>query len=316
MKSKVKEIRDYIYGLPIIDQVVAWSKKYAIPGFHEVPIYDVLAFIIHEAKRDSITTRAQSVAFSFFISIFPFFIFIIPLMTRTPFVENYLDVFRESIQGVLPHNAEEYMVDILANIQLEGQTGWLTFGFFLAIFFASGGMLTLMTGFDKTYDKTFKSRSYVKKRVVAIFLTLLLSVLFITSILLIVLGQFVLSGLIELMGLSTQGRMAFSILRWFIMAFLLYSVITSIYRFGPSLRIKTNFLSPGATLATVLSILSSIAFSYFVNTFGSYNEIYGSIGALIVILLWFMINAFILLIGFELNASIAVNRDLRLITTE
>lgn len=230
-----------------------------------------------------------------------------------PFVEDYIKTISDSLQDVLPHNAEAYIVDILNTIQLEGQTGWLTIGFFFAILFASNGMSTLMTGFDKSYSQTFNTRGYLHTKGVAILLTLLLSVLFITSIVLIVLGQQVLTAVINALNLSNHAGLAFNILRWFMMLLLFYSVITSIYRYGPSMKRRIKVFSPGATLATFLSILSSVAFSYFVNTFNRYNELYGSIGALIVILLWLEINAFILLVGFELNASIAVNRDLRTI---
>ena len=101
-------------------------------------------------------------------------------------------------------------------------------------------------------------------------------------------------------------------MRWLILFVSFYSVISLIYRYGPSLLKPLKLINPGAILATVISILSSVVFSYFVNTFGRYNEIYGSIGALIVILIWLQINSFILLAGFELNASIAVNRDLKM----
>lgn len=311
MSKGKQEISAYLKRIPFVKNIINWSQKTAIPGFDNVPVYNVIAFVIKEAKRDSIVTRSESIAFSFFLSLFPFLIFLLPILSRTPVIENYLEVGRNSIQGVLPSSAEEYIFGIVNSIQLEGQTGWLTLGFFLAIFFSSSGMSTLMTGFDKSYNTVFKSRGYFKQRFIAILLTLLLSTLLVLSIALIVLGQQFLGFLVSNLGLDTSMKSLFGILRWLIMIILYYSIITSIYRFGPSMYKKIKFLSPGATLATLLSILSSVAFSYFVNTFDRYNQVYGSVGALIVILLWLEINAFILLVGFELNASIAVHKGLR-----
>lgn len=296
--------------LPIIETILKWSKKTALPGFQNVPIFYIVKFIFQEIKKDNITTRADAVAFNFFISLFPFIIFILPIIANTPFGINYLDLFRQSIKGVLPVSAENYIFQMVDGIQQEGNFGLLSIGFFLAIFFASNGMSTLMTGFDKTYASTFRKRNYFTHRLVAIGLTLLLVILGIVSITMIILFQQIMQFMWRVLELEAHSLLPFGILRWIILILLFYSVITSIYRYGPSMFKRIKFFSAGATLATFLSIFSSVLFSYFVNQFGRYNEIYGSISALIVMLIWLQINAFILLVGFELNASIAVNRDL------
>lgn len=200
---------------------------------------------------------------------------------------------------------------MIGGIQQEGNFGLLSIGFFLALYFSSNGMSKLMEGFDKSYNSTFKSRSFFKHRLIALGLTLLLFGLLTMSIGLIVLGRQLLQFIVDTFSLSAASEYTFLTLRWIVVIVLFYSVITSIYRYGPSMVKKIRLLSPGATLATFLSIFSSVLFSYFVNNFARYNEIYGSIGALIVVLIWLQINAFILLLGFELNASIAVNSDLR-----
>jgi len=309
--SKRWSIKTFVEELPIIEQILAWSKKYAFPGFDEVPIYYVIRFVIEEALKDNITTRASAVAFNFFLSLFPLIIFLLPLLAQTSAAENYLGVFRDSIKGVIPTNAETYIFEMIHGIQNEGSLTWLGLGFFLAIFFSSIGMDTLMTGFDKSYDTTFKKRSYLKQRAIAVLLTLLLSTLVFASVVLIILGNQFMGHIFHLLGMGESPAIVKVILRWMILLLLFYSVITVIYRYGPAMRRRIRFFSPGATLATVLSILTSVGFSYFVNVFGRYNEIYGSIGALIVMLIWIQFNSFIMIVGFELNASIAVNRDLR-----
>lgn len=296
--------------MPIIKNIVRWSKQTCLPGFDNVSIFNIIKFTIAELKKDSITTRADAVAFNLFISLFPFIIFILPIIVKTPFGLNYLSLFRQSIKGVLPATAENYIFQMVDGIQQEGSFGLLTIGFFLAIFFASNGMSKLMQGFDKSHSTTFKKRNFLNHRLVAIGLTILLAILGVFSITLIILFQQIMKVITSALDLGDGFVLPFGIIRWVFLVLLFYSVITSIYRYGPSMYQRLKFFSPGATLATILSILSSVLFSYFVNQFGSYNEIYGSISALIVTLIWLQINAFILLIGFELNASIAVNRDM------
>lgn len=294
---------------PIVKPLIAWSKKTALPGFQGVPIYYIIRFIVEEIKNDSITTRADAVAFNFFLSIFPFIIFILPILINTPFGINYLDLFRVSIKDVLPNSAQQYIFSIIDGIQQEGNFGILSLGFFLAIFFASNGMSKLMQGFDKAHQSTFKRRGFLSHRFVALGLTMLLVLLGFLSLSLIVLFNQITQYLVESLNIGDSIHLV-TFLRWIILLLLFYSIITSIYRYGPSMYQRIKLFNAGATLATILSIITSVLFSWFVNQFDRYNEIYGSISALIVMLIWLQINSFILLIGFELNASIAVNRDL------
>lgn len=286
--------------------------------------------------RDKITTRANSVAFSLFLAIFPFIMFLFTLLPYlftpddlTSFLGNilpdshsipssgsYLDILQEYLSSVLPENANQYLLGIIEGIVGIKREGLLSLGFFLAIFFASSGMLTIMSGFDKSYKESFKRRGYFKKRYVAVSLTLLLSILFIISFFLLIIGNLILAYISEKLGLTSSSIWIITFVKSIAAAMLLYTGITIIYKYGPSLKKRIPFINPGSILATILSILTSFGFSYFINNFGRYNELYGSIGALIVIMLWLQFNAFVILIGYELNASIAVNRDLITVNKE
>ena len=300
-------IKKYLWPEHYLNTILDWSRSYSIPGFNNVPIYNIVGFIIKELKADDITTRANSVAFNFFISIFPFIIFVLPLVAQLPFVDNFWDSLQSSMEGVIPETARTYIIEIISGIRKDGQYGIQSLGFLLAVFFSSSGMINLMFGFDKSYALSFKSRNYIQKRMIAIALTILVAILFILSVVFIILGKEILGGIF---GDNVFASFGFVALRWVILLISFYSVITLIYRYGTSLYRPLKLINPGAILATSLSIISSVLFSYFIDHFGRYNEIYGSIGALIVILIWLQINAFVLLAGFELNASIAVNRDL------
>lgn len=295
--------------LPVIGVILRWSQQQSLPGLGGVPIYDIISFIIYETQKDGITTRANSVAFSFFLAIFPAIIFAFTLIPLLPFSDYYATTVNQAIESALPASASDYLTNIIDDLASIKRGGLLSIGVLLSVFFASSGMLTLMIGFDKSYD-SFKKRSYLRKRAVALMLTMLLTLLLVVSVVLIVIGQSTLDSVLDWLGISIHD-VALRLLRIISSLSIIYLGITIIYRYGPSLQRRTPLINAGAVLATTLSILTSLGFSFFVNNFGRYNELYGSIGALIVILLWLQFNATILLIGFELNAAIAVNRNLR-----
>lgn len=260
--------------------------------------------------KDDLVTRANSVAFTFFLSLFPTIIFVFTLLPLLPIRFDLLEIVSTYGRRALPDEAFDYLIGIVDSVVSIQRGGLLSFGFILAVFFSSSGMLTLMYGFDKSYDLTFKKRGYIKNRLVAIFLTVIISFLFVLSFVLIVFGDQIFSQVFSRYDIGQMSTYIIQIFRYVIIISLVYISISLIYRYGPSMYKKIPIINIGATIATFLSIISSLLFAYFINNFGRYNELYGSIGALLVLLLWLEINAFVLLIGFELNASIKVNRDI------
>ena len=302
-------LRDKIDSVLRIDDIITWSKQFVLPGCDRVPLYNIVIFIAEELQKDNLPTRANSVAFSFFLSIFPFIIFVLPLLSYTPLAETAIVQFEASMDGVFPSSAKQYLLGIVSDIRTEGSFGLQGTGFLLSLFFASSGMLTLMYGFDKSYDQSFKSRGYLKKRLIAVLLTILFAAMVFASLVLIVLGGQFLGLLADVFDLANSTSLLISLLKWVMIVVLFYAVITLIYRYGPSTYRPLRWINIGATLATLLSISFSVGFSYFINNFDRYNEIYGTVSALIVLLIWLQLNAFIVLAGFELNTSIIVNRD-------
>ncbi len=296
---------------PLLHRILQWAKRTSFIGFYGVPVYDVAVFIYKESLRDDITTRANSMTFSFFVALFPSMIFLFTLLPLIPTTANYALDIRESINGILPPSSEEYLFGVVDDIVRRQRSGLLSFGLILAVFFASNGMLSMMKGFEKAHTTTFKTRHWLKKRFIAIVLTILIVLILIVSSVLIVLGHLIINFMDKYLSLDAIAVFGFSALRWLIVVMLIYTSVAVLYRYGPAVRKRFDFFSLGATITTLLIILSSLGFSYFVSNFGQYNELYGSIGALIVTLLWFNLICFILLVGFELNASIAVNRDLK-----
>ena len=334
-----KSIVDFFFNLPLISSIVGWTKVNSLPGFFRVPIYDIIEFIILELQTYNLTMRANSMAFSFFLSLFPSILvlftlipFFLPLFSGfiIPYIPDELIVravdgsvdFNGTMIGqindliievrIIPENVRIQLVDFINAVALSPRFGILSFGFFLAFFFASNGMLTMMNGFEKAQHKsTFVRRTLIQKRIMSIYITVLIGFLVIASIILIILGNTILSFIFDYFEVDQFTEFSVNLLRWITVFALFYFGIALIYRFGVSIKTKIKIFSPGATIATFLSIASSIIFAWYINSFGAYNKLYGTIGTFIVIMLWIQINSFIILVGFELNAAIAVNRDLK-----
>ncbi len=336
-----KEISTFLFNLPVIVNIIDWSKKQSMPGFFKVPFYDVIVFILNELKRHALVTRANAAAFDYFLSLFPLILFIftlipyvlphfdflilpnlteqqivyIPDTNEVDFGGTIVRLIDETIQEVkiLPYQARTDLVAYLGKLATKSRAGQLSLVLLLTIFFSSNGMMTLFRGFEKSHKSTFKKRSPFKRRLIAIALTLLIGLLVLVSALLVVLGRIPINSMLHFADLDRFSPALIYMLRWVAIIGLFYFGISMIYRYGAATFRRFNWFSPGATLATILCLLTLLGFTFFVDKFDAYDKLYGAVGTIIVVMLWIQINCFILLVGFELNASIAVNRDLKII---
>lgn len=313
--NRLKRLEDKIINLPVVKHLLDWSKTHSLPGFFQVPIFDVAVFLYNESRRVTIIMRANAVAFSFFLSLFPAIIAVFTLITMLPVYDIFQNEINSYIDYIMPSTAGMQLKSTIENL-VKPDTRVLSLSFLLALYFSSNGMLALMAGFEKSHLKSFKKRPGWQKRLIAIGLTLLLAFLLLVSVVMIVLGKLVLNFAVDYFHLDIETKVYINLFRWLVIVALFYGGIAFIYRYAVALRRKLPWLTPGATLSTILSIISSLLFSFYVNAFNTYNQIYGSIGTIIVLMLWIQINCLVLMIGFELNASIAVNRDLKLARKE
>ena len=294
----------------IYQGVKQWLTTHSLPGFYGISIYDILKFIRHETQKESLILRANAIAFSFLLALFPSIIVLFTLLPYLP-IDGVVLALERALLQVLPAESTRYVTDAIEEITSIPREGLLSVGLLLTLFFASNGMLSLLRGFEKRYAISYNTRSGLHRRIVALQLTLLLSFLLISSIVLVVMGRTVTDALLTWAKVDYNEYVVILVLRWIAIVLMYYSGISFLYRYGPSLKQRMRFFTPGATLATILSLISSWAFAYYVNQFDTYNKFYGSLGALIVLMLWLQINAFIILIGYELNASIIVTRAMR-----
>jgi len=295
--------------------VQPWARTVSFPGFFKVPIWDVVSFSLKEFQRFDLMIRANAVSFSFFLALFPS---LIALFTLTPFLKEYILGFlpldysfeaylQEEIQKIMPGNAGDRLFNFIEDITSQPRIGLFSFGFLSAIFFASNGILALIRGFEKDEMPSFLQWNMFKKRMQAMLLTLIIGGLLIVSVILVILGNWFTDLLVLYIKVGKLFAFMLNMGRWIVIVSLFYSSISLIYRFGAATKKRFRFFTPGSALATLLCLGSSIIFSYYVNQFNTYNELYGSIGTIIVLMLWIQLNTLSILIGFELNAGILIN---------
>ena len=285
-------------------------KVLTLPGFDNVPLYDVVVFFIKEMKRNVISIRAKAIAFTFFLALFPGFIFLFTLIPYIP-IANLQENLINFLQEIMPGDSFLLLENTIRGVIQEQRVELLSIGLLLALFVSTNGVMAMMESFDKSYA-VFVKRNALVKRWVALKLTIVLFFLLVISIIAIVEGNLLLKLFLKTFNIMTSFNfLLFSTLKWLVILMLFFNSISFIYYYGPAVKKKFRFISAGSTLATLVAVIISIAFSYFVNNFGSYNRFYGSIGTVIALQVYIYLNAFALLLGFELNASIAINKNLR-----
>ncbi|MDO9512159.1 MAG: YihY/virulence factor BrkB family protein [Bacteroidales bacterium] len=286
-----------------ITTIIQWSKKVVLPGLDGMPLYEVMRFFILGLMKGQLTRRASAIAYNFFMAIFPTIIFFFTIIPFIP-VENFQGKLLTLLRDLLPTGTYSTVNETLTDIITRPRSGLLSIGFVLALYFSTNGIASMMDGFNSTRH-SIETRSWFKQRLVATMLVLLLSLMVIFSIALISIGGFTFQFLHDHGILNS--RFTYYLLqsvRWLTLVSLIFFGTSMIYYFGPARQNKFRFFSAGSTLATFLIVASLIGFNYYVANFSSYNALYGSIGTLLIVMLWIYFNSLIFLIGFELNVSI------------
>ncbi len=287
-----------------------------LPGFDGEPLYDVLVFFFRGLFKGVLTYRAAAIAYNFFLALIPFVMF---LFTLIPFVtgEHYQFYLLDLLQEVIPSNIYIMVKNTVVEIISRPNQGLLSAGFFMAIYFATNGVDAIIEGFNQSYHAPEK-RPWLKQKLVAFGLMLILSVLVFTSFSLLGFGELSIR-LLTKNHLLTSKLSVFSLqlLRWLVILFATFLSTSILYYFG---QLKTGrkdvryrFFSAGSILSTGMFIVGGVVIKLYFENFSRYNILYGSIGSLIILLVWIYYNAFIILIGFELNVSIRLSREEALI---
>jgi membrane protein len=298
-----QKIIEKILRFKVAVLLINLSKKIVLPGFDGLPLFNVTGFFIKGLYEGYITSRASAISFSFFLAIFPSLIFLFTIIPFIP-IENFQDSLLSIIHDFMPKSAYETVKETVEDIVTRPRGDLLSLGFILSLYFSTNGINSLMEAFNNTYH-TIETRSVFRQRLISALLVFILSVLLIISIGLMTFGPVILSVLIPEKILESAFYSFFIwISTWLVTIATLFFAISFIYYLAPAKRRDFRFISAGSSLATLLVIITTLGFNFYVDHFGSYNILYGSIGTLMIVLLWIYFNSLSLLIGFELNASI------------
>lgn len=272
-------------------------------GFSGLSIYDVTIFFWKGLMKGSITTRASSLAFNFFLAFFPSIIVLFTLIPYIP-INGVQEILIELLTVVLPPSTNEITFNTINDIINNPRSGLLSIGFILALYFSTNGVNSLIEAFNASYHIR-ETRAIIRQRLLSLVLTLLLSFILIIAMGLIIFGKSAVKYLTEYEFITQHAGALILYGKWFTIVLILFIGISIIFHLGPSIKSKWKLFTPGSILASLGIIFTSAGFNYYISHFSQYNKIYGSIGTLMIILVWMYFNSIILLIGFELNASIS-----------
>lgn len=292
--------RRFLTSFPV-SFLIRKSKRILLPGFKGIPLFDVVRFFFLQARKTGFTERSSAIAFNLTMAIPPAMIFLFTLVPYMPISQEFITQMFSLIRDVVPgEENNQGLIYFLSDILNKPRTGLLSVGFVLAMFFSSNAIMGIMRSFDKNYVG-FVKRKGLQQRAMALRLTIILFILFMISITTLVMQGKVLRWL------GVKNQLLISIihnLRWVVIVLLFFFAISIIYRYAPAVHKRWKLINPGSILATFLMIVFTGGFSYYVSNFSNYNELYGSISTLLILMLLIYFNSLVLLIGFELNVSI------------
>jgi membrane protein len=296
-----KEIEDKLEKIPIVNILVKLGKKIKIPGLEGMSLYDVLEMYFIGIIEGALTTRAGGIAYSFFMAIFPFLLFVLTLIPFLP-IEGAQEGLLSIISDVLPPKTFEAVDSVLVDIIKNQYGGLLSFGFIGSIFLMTNGVNAIFGGFEYSYHVK-EVRNVFRSYFIAMLVSIVIVAFLLVTVTLIIFFELILKDMVTL-GWLERNLIWIQLGRGIIFLTMIFLTVSMLYHYGVREGKHSKFFSPGAVFTTILSILTFYLFGYYVNEFAKYNELYGSIGTLLILMLFIWLNAIILLLGFELNASI------------
>lgn len=297
--SENKSVEEVLLQIPILKQIILLIKKIKLPGFKGLSLFDLLKTYLLGIIEGTFSPRAGSIAFSFFMALFPFILFLLNLIAYLPI--EHQDLFN-FIENILPAQTTDFFMPILIDIAENPRGGLLSFVFILAIFLMTNGINAIFSGFEYSYHVTI-NRTVIRQYFVALIVSVFLALLLLFSIFLIVYSEYLIATLQSEEIISSNIHWVTTI-RYIIFVVLVYLVIAILYYYGVKEGRNFRFFSIGALMTTLLFMLTTYLFGIYITNFSNYNELYGSIGALLILMLYIWINSNLLLLGFELNATL------------
>lgn len=303
-----KEIEKSLSKVPILNLLVKFGKQIKIPGLEGMSLYDVLEMYGIGIIRGALTSRAGGIAFSFFMAIFPFMLFILTLIPYIP-IEGFPEGLFSFIKDVLPPQTFEAVDSVLIDITNNQYGGLLSFGFLGSILLMTNGINAIFGGFEYSYHVS-DNRNVFKAYLISLAVSLLISLFLIITITLVILYQVALTKMNDKGWLNTEDLNLLNYGKNILFLIMIFTTVSLLFRYGTKQVKQVKFFSAGAILTTILSLFTFYLFGIYVVKFAQYNQLYGSIGTLLILMLFVWLNAIILLLGFELNASLFMLKQL------
>lgn len=296
-----KEIEASIEKIPVLRNVVKPLQGIKLPWLQGLSLYDLLELYGLGIAEGALSYRAGAIAFSFFMALFPFALFILNLIPYIP-IDGFQQDFLNFVADSVPPNTYDAISSIVNDILNNSHSGLLSSGFIMAIFLMANGLNAILGGFETSHHVIIK-RGFFNQYFVALGISLLLSFLLLVTVAMIVVFEVFIQKTIIQDVLSD--RIPLIILGRYVFVILMILITTSIlFRYGVKHDKNRSFISIGSVFTTILIILSSYIFGIWVIKFSKYNQLYGSIGTLLIMMFYIWINCMILLLGFELDAAI------------
>lgn len=293
----------------------AWSRPFQFlkrvkpPFFDGLSVWDIGVFFYRALYDGAVTSRAASVAFSFFMALFPGIIFVFTLIPFLP-IEGFQPALFELMREILPPTSFEATRSTINDILTVQRGDLLGLTVIAALIFATNGTLALIANFTQSVYN-IGHRNFWSQYLAAFVLTAVLSFLLISGIAFLVTTEGLLVALFYKGNIGAEWKLLIA-WRYAILIGLILLSVSLVFKYGPASKAPWRLISPGAVLATFLVVLSSVVFGFYVSHFARYNQLYGSIGTLLIIQLWIYINAMGLIVGYELNASVAQAQKVQL----
>ena len=265
-------------------------------------LYDVLQMYIVGIVKGALTTRAGGIAFSFFMAIFPFLLFILTLIPYIP-IDGFQEGLFSLIKDIVPPKTFDVVDNVLHDILNNQYGGLLSFGFITSIFLMTNGINAIFGGFEYSYHVK-EYRNMIKTYITSLGVSLIISSFLIITVVFVILYQVALTKINEKGWLNTNDVNLFYYGREFLFLLMIFTTVSLLFRYGTKQGKEVRFFSSGAILTTIVSMFTFYLFGIYVVKFAQYNQLYGSIGTLLILMLFIWLNAIVLLLGFELNATI------------
>lgn len=297
----MKEIEEQLDKIPVVKHLVKFAQKIKLPWLQGLSLYDLLELYVLGIVKGAFSYRAGAIAFSFFMALFPFALFILNLIPFIP-IEGFQDDFLKFVEEGVPPNTFEAIRSIIDDILNNSYRGLISWGFILSIFLMSNGMNAILGGFETSYHISI-NRGFFRQYFIAIAMSLILSLVLIITVAAVVVSEVVIQK-IQLSDYVTGDISLIEITRYSFVSLMVLITTSLLFKFGTRETYGVSFISIGSVFTTLLILFSSYLFGIYVIKFAKYNELYGSIGTLLILMFYIWINCMILLLGFELNATI------------